>query len=197
LEKLDLALKAIGNRASVHSLFLNTLSLLEYIGCRKILKSQQEDSVSEELLSHALEEIHHAKLLKTLALKLSEGLLTSYQTQHLLCGHEGRAYFQTVDYAVEAAFEKKDKRMNYLLTTFLIEERALKVYPIYSEYLTSLGYSNRLKSLVKDEHRHFKTVSEELNNSRKDYKSVIAPLAEIETIAFNRFLDSVVLEALK
>src|SRR5690348_7777093 len=128
----------MGNRLAIHAEFLNTLSLLEYIGARKIVKSQVDRNITEELLGHITEEIRHAQVLKHLSLKLSSDSLSTYQDQHLLCGSEAKAYIQTVDHSVEKLLTKKNEWMNYLLTTLVIEERASRAYPIYNDYLGKL-----------------------------------------------------------
>lgn len=57
-------LTALVKQPTLHARFLNTLSLLEFIGARKIMKSQEEDSVTPAVLAHATEEIRHAQVLK-------------------------------------------------------------------------------------------------------------------------------------
>src|SRR5690242_3931398 len=115
----------------LHARFANTLSLLEYRGARKILKSQRTESISAGLLTHAAEEIRHAQVFKRLALRLSDGGLTDYRSGHLLCGREAHAYLQAVDDAGAELLGLRGTWQNYVLTTFLIEERAVATYPLY------------------------------------------------------------------
>ena len=48
----------------LHAKFLNTISLMEYMGARKIVKSQLEKNVDSEVLAHMTEEIRHAQIFK-------------------------------------------------------------------------------------------------------------------------------------
>ncbi len=87
--------------AGRHARFLNTLSLLEYIGVRKILKSQPAEGLSAEMLEHILEEARHAYVLKRLALRVGGESVATYAAPALLCGEEARRYIQTLDRSAE------------------------------------------------------------------------------------------------
>lgn len=191
MEKLNLVLEQIGNRNELHALLLNTFSLLEYIGSRKIIKSQIDREISEELLGHIAEEIRHAQLLKHLALKLSSGLLTSYRDEHLICGKESKLYFQTIDCAAEKALSKKNLHLNYLLTTLLIEERAAGVYPLYNDFLGRCGFLNKLNSIIRDEDKHLSTVKGQIEKSLEGIVLNITYLRTLEKIAFDSFMDAI------
>ncbi len=184
-------LSHLDNRIDLHARFINTMSLLEYIGARKIVKSQVDRSITSELLSHISEELRHAQILKQLALKLSDQSLDTYGEDHLIAGSEGRAYIQTVDRAVEKALPKKDEWGNYLITTLLIEERAAKVYPFYDLYLNKFGVSGRLSSIVRDEDKHLQAVVNHLKKSYPGIEQLLEQLRQIETESFNQFMGAV------
>jgi hypothetical protein len=63
-QRSESILKKIVNDATTHAQFLNTVSLLEHIGSRKILITQSNQNSSEFILSHAAEEARHALFLK-------------------------------------------------------------------------------------------------------------------------------------
>ena len=52
---------------NLHARWLNMFSYLEYIGFRKIVKSQGAENLSLETLGHAVEEGRHALMLKKFA----------------------------------------------------------------------------------------------------------------------------------
>src|SRR4051812_13000755 len=104
----------------LHARFINTISLLEYIGARKILKSQHESSISATVLGHVSEEIRHAQIFKSVALKMSGGELLTYDDRSLLAGPAARAYFQDLDHGIMAELEIPDGWLNYLYSTLLI-----------------------------------------------------------------------------
>jgi rubrerythrin len=194
----------------LHARFLNTISLLEYMGARKILKSQNEDKISAQTLAHTAEEIRHAQTFKKLALKMSAGKLTSYGEEHLLCGEEAKEYFQAIDQAVHNE-TGADPFTNYLYTTLLIEERANQVYPIYEPILARAGYPGVLKAIIQEEDTHLKEILTSLQEQGKG-KEKPSPQAQsaagsakaasisvdkmielrmLEAAAFEKFISSV------
>lgn len=142
----------------LHARFLNTVSLLEYIGARKILKSQQESDISATVLSHMSEEIRHAQIFKRVALKMSGGKLPTYDDRYLLAGRAARDYFQDLDHGIAAELEVPNGWLNYLYSTLLIEERAGKIYPSYIKFLTEAGFPGVLEAIVLEENEHLKDV---------------------------------------
>ena len=183
-------LNKFGPNLNLHAKLINTFSLMEYIGGRKILKSQLESKVTEALLSHVAEEVRHAMTLKRLALKLSDGGLHSYGDEHVLGGQAARHYMQKVDRGAADYFKSDDAWKNYLLTTWLIEERALLVYPLYEEVMESLGHKGYFKMILKDEERHSQFIEDEIKifaiNS-EDQKALLA----LENAAFAEFCEAV------
>jgi hypothetical protein len=148
-------LKRLAQHRELHARFVNTLSLLEYIGARKILKSQKESRMTAELLAHVAEEIRHAQALKRVALKMSEGELAGYSQDELLAGSEARAYMQDVDHTPLLEGESsRDAFTSYLYTTLLIEERANRLYPLYEPVLAEAGYPGVLSGILKEEVAH-------------------------------------------
>jgi rubrerythrin len=170
----------------LHARFVNTLSMLEYVGARKILKSQRAEDISMQILGHAAEEMRHSQILKGLALQLSDGRLNSYAENHLLCGTEAKNYFQTVDYACAGALRSGDVNKNYLLTTLLIEERAFDIYPDYEIILRDRHIPNALGSIVRDEGKHLAEMRELLS-----LKTVISgdALDRLRAIEMKQFDD--------
>lgn len=181
-------LPAILEKPILHARMVNTFSMLEYIGTRKILKSQDAASISISLLAHIQEEIRHAQLLKKLALDLSHGELQTYSQEHLFCGKEAREYFQTIDREAEKRVHRSGKFQNYLLTTLLIEERAKRIYPVYGKALETLGYSPVIRAILRDEENHLREVTEELKTSQENASSVFEELRMIEESSFQKYL---------
>lgn len=142
----------------LHARFINTISLLEYIGARKILKSQHEGAISATVLGHVSEEIRHAQIFKRVALKMSGGKLPTYDDQYLLAGPAARDYFQGLDHGIAAELEIPNGWLNYLYSTLLIEERAGKIYPSYNLFLGEQGFPGVLEAIVLEENEHLKDV---------------------------------------
>src|SRR5687768_15269402 len=105
--------------------WMNTLSFLEHIGSRKILKSQKSENLSFEILNHLAEEARHAAFIKKIALKL-DPQVTSYQDKHLFCGQEAKEYILTLDERCHHFLQSLPVSENetYYWVTYLIEVRA-------------------------------------------------------------------------
>ncbi len=174
-----------------HSRFINTLSMLEYIGARKIIKSQIAVSFTVELLNHVAEEIRHAQILKKWALRLSDKQLTTYEEKHLLAGREAQQYIQTVDRTVEKELGEKDVWLNYLFTTLAIEERALSFYSQYQIFLEKNGVDESVTSILREEERHLGQIRR-LKDSL-DYKGdkFLSKLQKVENEGFNNWIMKV------
>lgn len=174
-----------------HAKFLNTISLMEYMGARKIVKSQLEKNIDSEVLAHMTEEIRHAQIFKKMALKLSDGRLSTYDDRFLLAGAEGRAYIQSVDQSIAAALNGEDSYYNYLLSTLLIEERANQVYPFYAELLEPYGFGGHLRGILREEEHHLDQITKELQNNSRLSSQKLAALRMIEQKAFDYLIMAI------
>lgn len=191
MKKWQKVLSELVQRPLLHAKFLNTISLMEYMGARKIVKSQLEHNVDSEVLSHMTEEIRHAQIFKKMALKLSEGKLKTYADEYLLAGAEGRAYIQSVDQSIAAALNGQNAKLNYMLSTLLIEERANEVYPFYAELLQPSGFAGHLRGILREEEHHLEQIKQGLENSQKISSQSLEALRMIEEQAFNGLIDAV------
>jgi rubrerythrin len=167
-----------------HARLINTLSLMEYIGARKLMKSQSESDIDQTLLNHMAEEIRHAQILKRLALKMSEGLLDSYSDLHVLGKGAAQTYMKVIDRGVAETLGSVGSFKIYVAVTWLIEERALQVYPEYEAILGRLGFSGYLGAILKDEERHLTEVRANLALP----EGVSDCLLKLEAAAFSQFL---------
>lgn len=193
----DLAsfLSRVAETPALHARFLNTLSLLEYVGARKIYKSQPAGRFSVELLEHVVEEGRHALVLKKLAIRLGGEAVRTYAAAGLLAGAEATRYMQTLDRAAEADLEgsaipmgEERTWINYLLTTLLIEERADSVYPVYEPILRELGHGGLAAGIVAEEKRHLRDVFEALAGSDPSHQERLERLRPAERHAFASLL---------
>jgi hypothetical protein len=182
-------LKEVTRDPGRHARFLNTLSLLEYIGVRKILKSQPAASLSAEMLEHILEEARHAAILKRLALRVGGAAVADYGAPALLCGEEARRYIQTLDRGAaidlrESGFPAIAPAVNYLYTTLLIEERAGRVYPVYEPLLAALGLGGVLAGIVREEEGHLSAVMRRVVQEDSGHPTRLERLRRTEQRAF-------------
>ena len=195
---LENLFREIAAEPSRHARFLNTISMLEYIGARKIMKSQQAHEFDIELLAHVSEETKHAWLLKRLAQQIDKGSTETYSENHLLCGKEAEGYIQGLDDAAEKALENATDPssgsslgwLNYLYTSLLIEERADIFYTAYTGVLEELGMAHVLKAIMKDESKHLAQMAQLIHKVDPDAEQRLSSLREIEVAGFTRWENS-------
>lgn len=169
--------KAVSDN-SLHARFLNTLSYLEYIGSRKMIKSLSSEILNKSFLSHINEEIRHSLFLKSLAQKLAKKSL-SYKAKEMIAGSSASHYFQEVDhYSLKFAFSKP--LLNYLYTTYAVEQRALVFYSLYDELLQKKYFSFSLRSLLNDEKEHLQDVEQKIKTLDPFWENHIDEITEFE-----------------
>ncbi len=122
--------------------FLNLLSLLEYVGCRKILKGVPFESVDCDVLQHVQEESLHALMLRRLVppgLTWGAGLFIDL----------GWKYFRELDLRISARVAP-----SYVPVSFAIESRVLEVYPLFIQTTRRGDVGKTLEAILLQERRH-------------------------------------------
>jgi hypothetical protein len=197
-ERLEAAVGAIVADPDLHAKWLNTFSFLEYIGFRKIVKSQRAEVLTGAILTHALEEGRHALGLKKLAVKLGGPRFDSYAADALLCGEEAEAYFQDLDGACEDAFSDRSEtdcvRLAYCYVTWLIERRALDVYGAYKKALGDSEIAHKLDGLLAEEAKHLADVEAWLHADDPAFAMRSKELEKIEAGLYIRFVEALAQE---
>ena len=103
-----------------HARLLNTLSRMEYVGVRKMLKSRRSEHLDLDGLQHMLDETIHALRLKKAALaagRRAQPAVDTYSADDTLAGDAGEAYLQGVDRAAETALADLDEQTRARPTT--------------------------------------------------------------------------------
>jgi rubrerythrin len=187
-------LKKIISSTEHHSRWLNTISMLEHIGSRKIHASQTGSAISEMILRHASEEARHAAFFKKAAIKLSPNNCKTYEKQYLLSGLSAFLYFQRLDAsihkALKAAQEKgeREKLLCYLYVTKMIEERAEGFYGDYQEILENSELPLSLQGIIKEEEGHLREMNETLAELDPNFQQRSEKFREMEKRLFLKFL---------
>jgi rubrerythrin len=185
-------LHALVSNPDAHARWLNTVSLLEHIGSRKILKSQDSRGLSTMMLEHIAEEARHAAFFRRLSQKVMPGRCDSYADDCLLAGTAARCYFQSLDRAAAAKIApstdgQRGTMSNYLLVTTLIEERAERVYPVYQKVTAARGLQLSLKSVIAEEEKHLAEMAEMITQNEPRTLGWLADLRQVETRLFAQF----------
>ncbi len=177
---------------ALHARWLNTFSYLEYVGFRKIVKSQRAEVLTAAILGHACEEGRHALGLKKLAVKLGGAGFDSYAPQVLLCGEEAEAYFQDLDQSCDEAFADRSTdervRLAYGYVTWLVERRALDVYGLYKSALGDSEIARKLGGLLAEETKHLSDIETLLQAADPAFSTRSKEFEALENSLYEVFL---------
>ncbi|MCY4321732.1 MAG: hypothetical protein OXC37_04955 [Bdellovibrionaceae bacterium] len=181
-------LEKITAHKDLHAKFLNTLSYLEYIGARKMLKSLPAPILNKTFLDHINEEVRHSLVLKNLAEKLTK---TSYgfKKEELIAGAQGSQYFQEVDH-YGLKFSSANPVLNYLYTTYAIEQRAIVLYSLYNDTLKKKGFSFSMKSILNDEEEHLDYTLKQIQKEDSSWETNLEEISQFEHQKYFSFLIS-------
>jgi hypothetical protein len=181
---------------SLHAKWLNSLSYLEYRGARKIARALKTEHIDEGILKHMMEEFRHALYFKRLAMRLGGKVYRTYAGENLLAEKALKSYFYELDAAAERAISHSEaKKEVYLLVTWLIEERALKVYLAYEALLQSENFELTLKPVLADETHHLRDAKDHLLDLLEARNIDIEPLLETEEQLFKNLFHELSREA--
>jgi hypothetical protein len=190
-------LSKIVSDSDKHARWLNTLSLMENSGARKISASEHKKDVTLIILKHAAEEHRHAYYLKKQISKLSIDACPTYADQYLLASSDSRYYLNLLDVLV-CKYLKSTIQLSgndlkfaaYLLVTYAIEVRADELYPIYQNVLDQASSKVNVKSIILEEEGHLEEMLVQLKNFSPDWQKHADKAVEFETKLFKEWLNA-------
>ena len=193
--QLSTILPTIIANNELHARWLNTLSLMENTGARKISASEDPVTVTYIILKHAAEEHRHAFYLKKQIEKSGEGLCPTYADQYLVAPACSKYYLNMLDVEV-SRYLKKELQLTgrelrfaaYLLVTYAIEVRADELYPIYQEALDQVGSKVNVKSIILEEEGHLEEMINQLQNFSPVWQLHADKAVELETRLFDQWV---------
>ena len=181
-------LERITSNTSLHARFLNTLSYLEYTGVRKMLKSLPSSILNKTFLDHINEEIRHSLFLKSLAQNLDKKSL-SFKDHELLAKSTASHYFQEVDhYGLKFSFS--NSVLNYLYTTYAVEQRALIFYSLYNDILKKKNFPFTMQAILNDEKNHLDHVLKKIQKMDPFWDKNLEEISQFEHQKYFAFLIS-------
>src|ERR1700731_790023 len=193
--ELNTLLPAIIANNELHARWLNTLSLMENTGARKISASEDPLTVTYIILKHAAEEHRHAFYLKKQIEKTGENLCPTYAADYLIAPAYSRYYLNQLDIDVcrylknELNLTGKDLRFAaYLLVTYAIEVRADELYPIYQDALDNAGSKVNVKSIILEEEGHLEEMLNQLKKFSPDWELHAQKAVAFESRLFGEWL---------
>lgn len=192
------------NEPEMHAKWLNTLSMMENSGARKIKKCEDPVFVSETILKHASEEARHAYYLKKQLVKVVEGSCPTYESNYLIAPEASRFYLDKLDIEVcrflKREFDFKGAELRYaayLLVTFAIEVRADELYPIYKEVLEEIGSAVKVNTIIAEEEGHLAEMKKQISILFEHAESVSDKVIEIESNLYQKWVEKMELETMQ
>lgn len=183
----------------IHAKWLNTLSMMENVGARKIAKFEDPELTNDSILKHASEEARHAYILKRLISKTGIEGLNTYQSQYLFAPRLSKHYLHKLD-VFAAKYLKKELKIEgynmrylaYLLVTYAIEMRADELYPIYEAALkeTQTKFIS-VRSIIIEEEGHLEEMISQLSNNMSNWKLHTKAITNYEALLFKEWIDGV------
>lgn len=190
-------LKQVVANPDLHARFLNTLSMMENAGARKISACEHKTRVNLVILKHAAEEARHAYYLKKQIARVDETACPDYSPEYLLAPEESANYLNRLDIAAcrylknEFGFSGDElKFAAYLLVTYAIEVRADGLYPVYQEVLDEAGSKVNVKSVIAEEEGHLAEMTRQLEEFSPDWKKHAKVACEMEGSLYFRWVKS-------
>ena len=196
--KMENLLNEIVADNTLHGLWINTLSLMENTGARKIKNFESKFLVTETILKHASEESRHAYFLKKQISKLPDITLPTYERKYLLAPVQSMNYLNSLDVQVcrylKNRFNFNQEQMKYaayLLVTFAIEVRADDIYPIYQNALDHVKSNINVKSIIAEEINHLAEMRKSISEFFENEKEVCDVVINLEKKLFEDWTKGV------
>jgi len=191
-------LALVVKKTNIHARWLNTLSMMENTGAKKIKKCEHPVLATEMILKHAAEEARHAYYLKKQIQKIAKNSCPTYERDYLLAPEMSYYYLHVLDVKVcrflkdRFGFKGDDlKYAAYLLVTYAIEVRADELYPQYQEVLNSIKSNINVKSIIAEEINHLAEMTHQLQQFSPDWEELCKVVCEIEKELFMGWIDAV------
>jgi hypothetical protein len=191
-------LSIIINNDQLHARWLNTLSLMENAGARKISACEDPETVTYIILKHAAEEHRHAFYLKKQIEKTGKDSCPTYANDYLIAPKSSKYYLNQLDVDVcrylkrELGLKGRELRFAaYLLVTYAIEVRADELYPVYQAELDKAASKVNVKSIILEEEGHLEEMINQLKTFSPDWQLHAARALEMETRLFEQWTGQV------
>lgn len=188
----------IVSNPELHAKWLNSLSMMENTGARKISASQHNQLVDEIVLKHAAEEARHAYYLKSQIKKTGFEGCKTYLPHELLAPVHSFQYLHALDTSISrylkndlALAGNKLKYAAYLLVTYAIEVRADELYPVYEEVLRARDSKISVRMIVVEEQGHLEEMIQQMDEFFGEWKQHSEFVEKLENQLFEKWIEKV------
>ncbi len=173
---LKFLINQIVSQPVLHAKWLNSLSMMENCGAKKISASEHSQNVDLIVLKHAAEEARHAYYLKSQIGKTNHHGCQTYRTDELLAPIESFQYLHKLDIMISRYLKDhcdytghQLKYASYLLVTYAIEVRADELYPIYEEVLKTKKSTISVRMIIAEEKGHLEEMLQQMDSFFKNW----------------------------
>lgn len=199
---METVIRKIVSNPEIHAKWLNTLSMMENVGARKIKNCEDPVFVSEMILKHAAEEARHAYYLKKQLSKIGQGFCPTYERKYLLAPEQSAFYLNSLDVMISRYLKKQYhysyhelKYAAYLLVTYAIEVRADELYPVYQNALDEVGSKVNVKSIIAEEKNHLAEMEAMLKVFSPHWESMCQAAVQMESELYDQWIHALELYA--
>lgn len=176
---------------SAHARLLNTLSLMEHIGSRKIMTSQASHGLAGDTLRHLAEETRHAYFFKRMAEKFARHPL-GYSADETIAGAAARGYMERLDASITHELDATpESPLPYLYMSLIVELRAVWFYRLYQETLIEHEQGLSLRSVLAEEELHLAAMLARLTGMDTECTARITQFQTLEQQRFRVLWDAV------
>ena len=195
-ELFDLLSDLVGDK-ELHSRWLNTLSMMENIGARKISAGEHPVNVTETVLKHAAEEARHAYYLKRQIKKIKQDACPTYAPEYLINGRKSANYMHRLDSRISKTLREKAglkgrelKYAAYVLVTYAVEVRADHVYGAYETALKAHKSSVSVRGILAEEEQHLAEMEEMIDDVFENGDEWRKRALDIETVLYADWMQT-------
>ncbi|MBL4707803.1 MAG: hypothetical protein JKY48_05115 [Flavobacteriales bacterium] len=187
----------------LHAKWLNTLSMMENAGARKISASEHPLKVDLIILKHAAEEARHAYYLKNKIKSIPFDGCPNYTYEHILAPINSYQYLHQLDSKVSRKL-KEDFELSghelrfaaYLFVTYAIEVRADELYPQYQDVLTECKSNISVRSIIVEEEGHLEEMIVQLKKFSPNWEVYAEKVIAIEKDLYHQWWSAISQEVL-
>ncbi|RKH36988.1 hypothetical protein [Corallococcus sicarius] len=187
-DRIQTVLRQLARSSDVEVRWLNTLSLLEFTGARKISRTVADRHPTLEVLGHLADETRHAFTFKRLACEVAGREVTE-----LLSAGAAATWFQSLDRELAAwatqVTGEADVHLHYLLTTAVVERRAMVLYPLYKAATRHPAVREEMGRVVTEEQGHRRAIEDACHERLAKVGATLEPALALEERLFESFLN--------
>lgn len=190
-ERLSALLKAITTDDDQFPRFLNTLSMMEHMGARRIMLTQGAGALNQETLKHMAEETRHAFFYKRQAERFAKRSM-NYTDEDTIAPSFARMYFKRLESHIAQTVKDDADPLTtaYLYMSMIIEFRAVWGFAILQDALDDAGRKLSLKSLLAEEQGHLEDMESRLQALDESTVERVRAFLDKENALFQRLLSA-------